>query len=892
MRVTPHNMWNRIVPYKSAIPEQLLSIGKRALALVLLSITLPTIGFGATVFQDFENSSSLSSNFTQSTNSSGSFTWSATNGINNSGKVAITTNTDVIYTTKQKYSIEDNGVYTLSALFHSQYNNGYGSFGFTTAATSNASGQQGSPSESSFGVSFHAGGGSWMNNNSLTVLTWDSGLDTNTTNAEWYLFKLEITDKADNTFDLEFWIYDVDQTTGAVGTEKTNHTTTVTNAQVKAASDLYVFFGAQGQRMIGFDNFTIETSDNVTVGGDQVGQTQSPDAPTNAAATAGNAQATVSWTAPASNGGAAITSYTATAVEDNTKSCTTANGSTLTCDVTGLTNGTAYTFTVRATNSAGTSAASTASGCAVIPTGAPSGSSVDANYATVDFSNACNSSIGTGVAAGFEQPYESVLAGVDAVLTVTDAQNLQSAKTNTDGKVSEVDEYFAGNPPGWATDDDGINTEIYSIANTGESLTTYRIDFLRADTLIPITVNNIAITVKDLDDTEFAEFGGINTYTLAQSTSVGVQNSGNNYRFEGTTSETSRSVSSWAEVRYGSANSVTMVLGTTNSQEVGARFGVSFTAASWGNAATNSVTVSESTYTITYDGNGNDAGNVPAATSGQGALTIASNSGGLSKAGVAFNGWNAKNDGSGLALTPGSSYTPSADMTLYAIYPAANSVPGTPTGVTASAGNAQATVSWDAPASNGGAPITGYTVTASSGGSQCTTTGATSCVVTGLTNGTDYTFTVTATNGLGTTSAASSASNSVTPATVPGAPTIGTATAGNAQASVTWTAPADNGGAAVTSYTATAVEDNTKSCSANGSTLTCTITGLTNGSAYTFTVTATNAAGTSAASAPSNSVTPEASSVTPATPVPVLSLWALWIFSGLLGLLGLRRLSQ
>lgn len=93
--------------------------------------------------------------------------------------------------------------------------------------------------------------------------------------------------------------------------------------------------------------------------------------------------------------------------------------------------------------------------------------------------------------------------------------------------------------------------------------------------------------------------------------------------------------------------------------------------------------------------------------------------------------------------------------------PGAPTAPGAPTGVSAVAGAGQATVSWTAPASNGGAAITSYTVTASPGGLTVTTAG-TSATVTGLTNGTTYTFTVTATNSAGTSSA-SSPSTGVTP---------------------------------------------------------------------------------------------------------------------------------
>jgi len=91
-------------------------------------------------------------------------------------------------------------------------------------------------------------------------------------------------------------------------------------------------------------------------------------------------------------------------------------------------------------------------------------------------------------------------------------------------------------------------------------------------------------------------------------------------------------------------------------------------------------------------------------------------------------------------------------------------LPGAPTGVSASSGlDAQSVVSWAAPAWGGPSPITGYTVTSQPGGQTCVwASGPLACTVLGLTNGTAYTFTVTATNA-GGTSAASAASSSVTP---------------------------------------------------------------------------------------------------------------------------------
>jgi hypothetical protein len=98
----------------------------------------------------------------------------------------------------------------------------------------------------------------------------------------------------------------------------------------------------------------------------------------------------------------------------------------------------------------------------------------------------------------------------------------------------------------------------------------------------------------------------------------------------------------------------------------------------------------------------------------------------------------------------------------------AATAPDAPTDVVATAGDGEATVTWDAPASNGGAAIDEYTVTSDPGGQTCVwTTGPLSCTVTGLTNGTAYTFTVVATNSVGD-SDPSAPSNSVTPSEAAG----------------------------------------------------------------------------------------------------------------------------
>lgn len=188
------------------------------------------------------------------------------------------------------------------------------------------------------------------------------------------------------------------------------------------------------------------------------------------------------------------------------------------------------------------------------------------------------------------------------------------------------------------------------------------------------------------------------------------------------------------------------------------------------------------------------------------------------------------------------------------------SVPGAPRSVYGIPGNGAADVEWVAPVLNGSSTLTGYQVELAppTGSPQTQVVGATTTTaqVAGLTNGTTYQVRVRARNadGWGPWSLRAS----TVPATAPGAPTAVTATAGDGRADVRWQPPADNGGLAVVRYAVQPAVDGVPvgdPVSTTGAT-SVRVNGLTNGTEYTFTVTAWNQRGSSPASSPSTAVTP------------------------------------
>ncbi|HEX8004658.1 MAG TPA: fibronectin type III domain-containing protein [Mycobacteriales bacterium] len=548
-----------------------------------------------------------------------------------------------------------------------------------------------------------------------------------------------------------------------------------------------------------------------------------PDKPTGVSASRGDGTVTVSWTAPAYDGNDALTEYTVTSNPASTP--VTVSASQTNATFTGLTNGTAYTFTVVAKNAAGASPASDASApvTAASAPGAP-----------------------TGVTAS---PGE----GKATVSWTAPAADNGSAITG----------YTITASPGGATESVNGTTLTKEFGGlTNGTAYKFTVKATNAVGTSPASAESAPVTPFTVPDaptgvTGTPADGAVNVSWTAPSFNGGSAITG--YTVTASPGNATKSVDGTA--------TTAMVTGLTNGTAytftVKATNDRGASAASAPSAAITPYTVPGAPTTVQGtpgDGQVTVTWEAPASTGGSPITeyVVTATPGGTQKKTADGSTLNLVFDG----LTNGTAYTFTVGATNAAgtttsapsgaVTP--RTVPGAPTAVSAVRGDQSATVSWTAPVSDGGSPVTGYVVTSTPGGKTASAAAnATSAVVSGLTNGTSYTFTVVATNAAGN-GAASDATNAVTPAGVPAAPTNVVATAGHAAASVSWTA-ANANGSPVTSYTVTSTPGGIVKTVTTGTST--TFSGLTNGTSYTFAVTATNAVGTGTAGT-SNAVVPTA----------------------------------
>ncbi len=543
----------------------------------------------------------------------------------------------------------------------------------------------------------------------------------------------------------------------------------------------------------------------------------------------------LTWVAPVDIGSSAITGYSVTTSPGGQQT----SSSSTTATITGLTNGTSYSFEVEALNSAG---AGPESGPSVPVTPATTPGAPTSVVATAGFAQALVTWVPPTDTGGSPLTGFAVISS-PRVATVSTGPTLTSAAVSglTDGTsytftVVASNALGNGSPsassnavvPVAAASVPGAPTNVRAVAGDEQATVTWSVPANDGGSAI------IGYKIKNVSNGATLSVGPTTTASvtgLADGTSDSFIVAATNAIGTGAWSSPSNAVTPLASVTApGAPTDVVAVAGDGQAT-------VSWTApASSGGGAITGYTVVSSPGDFT--------------TSVMGSATTAVVSGLTDGRSYTFRVTATNSAGTGPASAPSAAVTP---------MPAATA-PGPPTDVVATAGDGQATVSWLAPASDGGSLITRYTVTSQPGGlTTSVDVPATSVVVSDLTNGTSYTFTVTATNAVGT-GAASDPSGAVTPMAgpnVPGAPTDVTAVAGDTQATVSWTPPADDGGSAITGFTVLA-NPGPATASASATATSASISGLIDGTSYTFTVVARNAVGSSAPSAPSSAVVPVA----------------------------------
>lgn len=558
-----------------------------------------------------------------------------------------------------------------------------------------------------------------------------------------------------------------------------------------------------------------------------------PGAPTGLAATAGSSSISLSWTAPASDGGSAITSYTLQYTPSGGSTVTVTGVSGTSRTLTGLVPGTLYTVAVAAVNVAGTgSFSSTATATPYTTPGAPTGLTATAGINSIDLSWTAPVSNGGSAITSYTVQYTP--AG-GSTQTVTGISGTSTTLTGLTARVLHTIAVAAVNAGGAGSFSSTATATPNTVAGAPTSLVaTAGTTSISLSWTAPSSNGGLSITSYSV---QYTPSGG-STQTV-----TGI--SGTSTTLTGLTANTLYTVAVAAVNAagvgpYSSTATATPYTTPGAPTSLIATAGSSAISLSW-TAPSNNGGSAITSYAVQYTPSG---GSVQTVTGISGTSTMLTGLTPQTLYTVSVVAVNAAGTGS---------YSSNVTATPY-------TTPGAPTGLTATAGVSLIDLAWTAPSSNGGSTITSYTVRYTpSGGSAVTVTGVseTSTTLTGLTVGTLYTIAVAAVNAAGTGSYSSSAT--ATPYTTPGVPTncIASIPTGVNTATISWTAPTSNGYATLIDYKVVASPTaNTASVTVNATSTTAQYPNLTYDQAYTFTVAARNAAGDSSFSDPSNSITP------------------------------------